>query len=76
MPTFEYTVDGRPQTTTEHVLTPRQILSNAGIDSATHYLVEIKGKEQVSYQSEPDKALHMHEHMKFVAVFTGETPVS
>ena len=38
-PTFDYTVDGEAQSTTEHVLTPTQILQAAGVDPATHYLV-------------------------------------
>ena len=75
-PVFDYTVDDEPQTTTEHVLTPTTILSNAGIDPATHYLVEIVGNTQKSYKDKPNEPIHMHEHMKFVSVFTGSTPVS
>ena len=76
MPTFNYTVDGEPQTTQSHELTPTQILQQAGIDPATHYLVEIQGDHQVSFKDEPAKVIHMHQHMKFVSVFTGDTPVS
>ncbi len=76
MPAFHYTVDDEPQTTSEHVLTPTQILRNAGIDPNTHYLVQIIGNHQESYKDEPDIEIHMHEHMKFVSVSTGPTPVS
>ena len=76
MPTFNYTVDDEPQSTTSHDLTPNQILSNAGIDTSNHYLVEIRGKERISYQDKGDTVIHMHEHMKFVSVSTGPTPVS
>lgn len=76
MPTFQYTVDDEPQSTSEHTLTARQILQNAGIDPATHYLVEIKGQHQESYKDKMDEALHMHEHMKFISVFNGPTTVS
>ncbi len=76
MPTFQYTVDDEPQTTTEHTLTARQILQNAGLDPTTYYLVEIEGQHQKSYQSKPDEPIHMHEHMKFISVFNGPTPVS
>lgn len=76
MPNFEYTLNDEEQTTSEHVLTPREILVNAGIDPDTNYLVEIEGKNQVSYKDKMDDPIHMHEKMKFVAVFTGETPVS
>lgn len=76
MPTFQYTVDDEPQSTFEHNLTPRQILQNARIDPATHYLVEIKGQHKESYQNKMDEFIHMHEHMKFVSVYIGPTPVS
>ncbi len=76
MPTFDYTVDGEPQSTTEKVLTPTQILTNAGIDADTHYLVQIEGNHRVSYQGKPNEEIHMHENMKFVSISTGPTPVS
>jgi hypothetical protein len=75
MPTFDYTVDGTAQSTTEHELTPNQILTNAGIDSSTHYLVQIIGREKKSYQGNNDP-IHMHEHMTFISVSTSPTPVS
>jgi hypothetical protein len=71
-----YTVDGEKQTTNERELTPVQILSNAGIDAATHYLVQIEGQHKISYQGNPQTEIHMHEHMKFISVSTGPTPVS
>jgi len=76
MPSFDYTVDDEPYSTTEHQLTPRQILVNASIDAATHYLVEIRGNKQFSYQDQPDDPIQVHEHQKFVSVFMGPTPVS
>ena len=71
-----YTVDGEKQTTSERELTPVQILSNAGIDAATHYLVQIEGQHKISYQDNPQTEIHMHEQMKFISVSTGPTPVS
>lgn len=76
MPTFTYFVDDEQQTTTEHVLTPVQILQAAGIDPGTHYLVQLQGQHQVSYKDKPDEQIHMHEHMKFISISTGPTPVS
>lgn len=76
MPTFDYIVDDEPQSTTSHELTANQILSNAGIDPSNHYLVEIRGKERVSYQDKGNTEIHMHEHMKFVSVSIAPTPVS
>ena len=76
MPTFNYTVDDEPQATTAHELTPTQILNNAGVDPATHYLVQLQGNHRESYQNRPDVVIHMHQHMKFISVSTGPTPVS
>jgi hypothetical protein len=76
MPTFEYTVDGEPQSTTEHQLTPTQILQNAKIDPALHYLVLLQGDHRQSYQGRANEAIHMHEHMKFISISTAPTPVS
>lgn len=73
---IDYTVDGEPQTTTEQSLTPRAILTAAGINPETHYLVEVKGNTTVSYKDKPDEALHMHQHMKFISSSMGPTPVS
>ena len=75
MPTFDYTVDTKPQSTSEHELTPNQILTNAGIDSNTNYLVEIIGREKKSYQGN-NAPIHMHEHMTFLSVSINPTPVS
>lgn len=76
MPTFPFTVDDEPQSTTEHMLTPVQILQNAGLDPATHYLIELIGHEQRSYQATPAEPIHMHQKMRFISVSTGPTTVS
>lgn len=74
MKTFEYSVDGEPQTTTEHELTAAKILSDAGLDPTQRYLIELKGKHQERLAN--DAVVHMHEHMKFVTAFIGPVPVS
>jgi hypothetical protein len=76
MPVFKYTVDGEPQETSAHELTANQILANAGIDAASHYLVQIDGNHRIPYQNNPNEQIHMHENMKFIAISTGPTPVS
>ena len=72
----EFEVDTETLTTTEKVLTPVQIMGLAGVDPQTHYLVQIKGQHQESYQGKPDEKIHMHPKMKFITVSTGPTPVS
>ncbi len=76
MPTFHYLVDAEAQETDEHELTPDEILRNAGLDPATHYLVEIKGSTKESFQGKGSVEIRMHDHLVFVSVFTGPTPVS
>lgn len=76
MPTFNYTVDDEQQSTELHQMTPTQILTNAGIDPNTHYLVQIHGNSKISYENKPNEIIHMHQHMKFISISTGPTPVS
>jgi hypothetical protein len=71
-----FTVDGEPVQTREHRLTPNQILGLAGIDPASHYLVQVKGRQQVSYQGKGEEPIIVHEHAVFVSVSTGPTPTS
>jgi hypothetical protein len=76
MPEIHYTVDGERQSTTHHKLTPTQILKDAGIDPATHYLKQRVGHKIISYKDKPHEEIEMHDGMKFVSVYTGGTPVS
>lgn len=73
---IHYEVDAEDQTTTKKILTPVEILTKAGIDAATHYLVQVKGHHQESYKDTPDLQVHVHAHMKFISISTGPTPVS
>jgi hypothetical protein len=73
---FHYTVDDEPYTTNEHTLTPKEILAKAGLSADNYYLVQIRGREQESYKDRPNEPIHMHNDMKFISVFTGETTVS
>lgn len=78
MPTFNYTVDGEPQSTNEHQLTAGEILSKAGKDPANFYLVLFKGNSQQeeSFEGRPDAIIHMHQHMIFISISLAPTPVS
>ncbi len=76
MHTFEFKVDSEAITTTEQALTPVQIMGLAGIDTGTHYLVQLEGQHQISYQGKPDEKIHMHPHLVFITVSTGPTTVS
>jgi len=74
--TFTYTVDGDSFSTVEHELTPRRIISQAGLDPSERYLIEVRGKTQVSYQNKMDEAIRIHEKIKFITAFVGPVPVS
>ncbi len=78
MDIITYTLDDEAQTTADKTLTPRQILTAAGIDAATHYLVLLHGNsgQRTSYEQKVDEIIHMHPNMRFVSVSTGPTPVS
>jgi hypothetical protein len=70
------TVDGERVTTHEDLLTPNQILTLAQVDPTSHYLVEIKGRHQTSYQDRGDEQIRVHDGDVFVSVSTGPTPTS
>jgi hypothetical protein len=73
---IEFTVDGEGVSTTVKVLTANAILTLAGLDPATHYLVEIRGREQISFEAKGAEEIELHPHIAFVSVATGPTPVS
>jgi hypothetical protein len=56
--------------------TPNSILQLAGLDTATHYLVEIKGRKQISYQGKGDEPIKVKDGETFVSLSTGPTPTS
>ncbi len=73
---IDYFVNCEPQHTQEQVLTPKAILEIAGFDPETAYLLLLEGKKQVSYKDKPLESVHLHEHMKFLAISCEPTPVS
>jgi hypothetical protein len=74
---LEITIDGRPYEISEKELTAAQILGLAGKLPAEYYLVEIRGKkERISYKDDLNVLVKLHPGSKFIAVSTGETPVS
>lgn len=73
---FTITVDGEVLEITEHELTPAAIMSRAGIDPTTHYLLEIRGHERVPLEGKNDLPIHIHEKLQLVSVNTGPKPVS
>jgi hypothetical protein len=69
-----YFVNGEPQPTSEHKLTVRQILENAGFAPAEEYkLIRDEGHHEYrNYEEE----VPLHEGERFTAIFQGPTPTS
>ena len=73
---IEFTVDGETVTTTEHELTPVQVMQLAGVDPESHYLKEIRGHQQISYKDTPNEPIHVHNNQRFITNSLEPTPVS
>lgn len=69
-------LDGEDVTVPERDITPNEILTLAGLDPATHYLVRLKGKHQESLQGRGEEPIKVHGHEKFLSLSTGPTPTS
>lgn len=74
--TFTVTVDGETLEIPDHQLTPAEIMTRAGINPATNYLIEIRGHERVSLEGKNDEPIQIHEKLQLVSVNTGPMPVS
>jgi hypothetical protein len=73
---IHYTVDSEPQTTDQKELAVRQILINAKDDPAKVYLIEVRGKDKISFEGKLDELIHMHDGLVFVTAAIGGGGVS
>ena len=73
---FTIYIDGEPFEAPEKTMTANEILSLGDLSTDEHYLVEIKGKHQDSFEGKGDEEIHLHEGSKFISVFIGPTPVA
>lgn len=73
---FTISIDGEPYDAPDKTMTANAILALGGINVEDHYLVEIKGKHQESYEGKAGQEIHLHEGSKFISVFTGPTSVA
>lgn len=70
-------VDGEPVTASSPTMTAAQIMSEyTPCSTANHYLVQVHGRERISYQSDPDTPIELRDGMRFQTVSLGPTPVS
>ena len=70
------TIDGETFEVEEKTLTAAEIIAVAGEDPATHYLVEVKGREQISYKDKPNEEIKVHHGSEFLTVPIGDETVS
>ncbi len=74
---IHYEIDDEPESTVKTVLTPVEILTDAGLDPQTNYLEQlIHGHETISYKDTPDAKIEMKDGMRFISKPTGPMPVS
>jgi hypothetical protein len=73
---IHYTLDDEPESTIAKILTPVQIMTDAGIDAQTNYLEQILGHEFKSYKDNPNEQIEMKNGMRFLTKPTGPMPVS
>ena len=57
-------------------MTPKEIMTLAGIDGDKHYLKQILDAREITYKNDADHVIAMHHKMKFVSCKTGSTTVS
>lgn len=72
-----FTIDGEPYSTEKKTVTAGQLLADfAHLDAASHYLIEVDGRHQESFEGRPGEVIHLHEGHKFISAAAGPTPVS
>jgi hypothetical protein len=73
---IHYSVNGEPQVTVDRELTPVKIMEKAGINPSENFLVEIRGRDRISFKNEPTKPIDIHPNEIFVTEYMGPVPVS
>ena len=72
---IHFKVDGDSFETTKRILRANEILLIAGLDPALRYLEEIS-PEKKSFRDKGEDEIHMINHMEFISLRVGPTPVS
>lgn len=74
---IHYTIDDEPESTLKTVLTPTEIMNDAGIDPKNNYLEQlVHGHPPISYKDNPDEKIEMKDGMRFISKPIGPMPVS
>lgn len=75
---IHFFLDGEPEVTDRHELTPNQIIAEyGGKDPATYYLIQIQGGHEVNnYKDNGNTIIQMKNGTHYQMISTGPTPVS
>lgn len=74
---IQFTLDGEPEITHDHELTPNFIIREFGKkDPASHYLVQLQGNHRESYEGKGEDPIKLHNNLRLQIISTGPTPVS
>jgi hypothetical protein len=73
---IHYKLDDEPESTIAKILTPTQIMTDAGFDAKTNYLEQVIGHELKSYKDDPNVPIEMKDGMRFITKPVGPMPVS
>jgi hypothetical protein len=74
---IHFTLDGEPEETEKHHLTPDEIIREfGGQDPATTYLVQIKDGKKIDYRGKGHEPIKLHDGDKFQIISVGPTPLS
>ena len=73
---IEILLDGEPLQIPNKKISPNEILKLAGLEPATHYLVQVKNRHQISYQGKGDEPIQVHDDDVFVSLSTEPTQTS
>ena len=74
--TITIEIDGESYEVEEKTMTAAEILEVASLDPASHYLEEVKGRQQISYKGKPDAEIKVHNGSEFLTVPIGDETVS
>ena len=74
---IHYKIDDEPESTLKSILTPVEIMNDAGIDPKTNYLEQlVHGHGPISYKDKPEEPIEMKDGMRFITKPIGPMPVS
>jgi hypothetical protein len=73
---IEITIDAEPYEVEDKKMTAAEVIAVAGLDPATHYLVEVKNRKQISYKDRSDAEIKLNMGDEFLTVPIGDTTVS